>query len=96
MISDPDKSTQVFPHSSDSFCITLFSVLLQFCVPFFDLNDGKLKKISKYFMIYDKNMKELLSEPICLTTKKKNIEIIEEPGTITEFYYYTVIMFHFS
>mmetsp|Transcript_17081 Transcript_17081/g.16951 ORF Transcript_17081/g.16951 Transcript_17081/m.16951 type:complete len:692 (-) Transcript_17081:29-2104(-) len=81
--------------SSEGFCINVLDVLLQLCKPFFDPKDPKAQKIDPLYILHDKKMSKINETPICTSLEKLPREE-KSFGTITEFYFLCIQMFHYG
>src|SRR5689334_23210539 len=81
--------------SSEGFCMNVLDALLLLCKPFFDPNDPKAQKIDPYYMLNDKKMQKTNETPIC-TSLERLPKSEATFGTITEFYFLCVQIFHYG
>jgi len=81
--------------SRDGFCINVLDVMLELCKPFLDPKDPKASKIDQTYLAYDPKMKGLEETPLCSSAEKLPPKQLSF-GTITEFYWICVEMFHFA
>lgn len=88
-----DHLSLKFSHSSDGFCLNFLDILLNFSEPFLDITDPRLGKIHKNYMKNDLCI--LQDVPIC-SEAIGNALVPEEVGTVTEFYYFSMLMFHYG
>ena len=86
---------QIDINASDSFCLNLFDILLQMCLPFLEPGSPLVSKISDTFMASNQRMGKIRETSICNNIEKMTAPV-EEVGTVTEFYYCCSMMFHFS
>lgn len=80
---------------SDGYCLNLLDVLLQICSPFLNPRDERVSKISEVYMGTNAKMVKVQDTPLCNTIEKAQFPE-SEAGTVTEFYYCCVLMFHYS
>ena len=93
LISPPERLTSQYAHSSDGFCLNVLDVLLNFTEPFLKIGDPRLTKINKFFLANSNGLFILGNKQICTSISPEKI-LVGESGTTSEFYYYTVLMFH--
>ena len=81
--------------ASDGFCINLLDILLQICSPFLNPRDERVAKICEVYMGSSPKMLKVQDTPLCNTIEKAQFAEVDV-GTVTEFYYCCVLMFHYA
>lgn len=84
-------------YSSDGFCFNVLDVLLALCGPFMDPNDPKAQKIDPIYLVSGARVKVQNETGICSRQPSEPVPIPSTPfGTITEFYFLCLCMFHYA
>lgn len=91
------ERTQAANYSSDGFCFNVLDVLLALCGPFMDPNDPKAQKIDPYYLVSGTRVKLQNETGICAKQSSEPVPVPSAPfGTITEFYFLCLCMFHYA